>query len=237
MRKRGLAPLLATLTALAVAAPAHAALPSVKVEECRTGKTPEATFLSRMRAVKGSMRMAMRFQLLEKTPGAEPRAVDAPALAAWRKSRIGVRDFAYRQTIKGLEPGVTYSVLVSYRWYDLQGKVIRRQKVESGTCVQDGDLPNLVISEIRTAPGDTEKTAVFSVRVGNTGQGDTRSVPVSLIVDGKRLDTQTVSELKAGEFKTVRFNGPHCSRLRAVVDPDEKIPETVEEDNELRARC
>lgn len=242
MRKRGLAPLLVAATALgALAAPAQAAFPSVKVEECRTGKTPEmryAAFLSRMRAVKGTERMAMRFRLLEHTPGSgEPRVVSAPSLNLWRKSRTGVRDFSYEQTIKGLSSGVTYSVSVQYRWYDADGDVIRRSKLESGTCVQDGDLPNLVLGAVRVAPGSSENTAVYTVSVGNTGQGDAKSVPVSLIVDGKLLDTQTVSELKAGEFKSVRFNGPHCAKLRAVVDRAQVVPETVEEDNELRARC
>src|SRR3712207_3362455 len=108
MRKRGLAPLLiaVTLIAAAHAAPAQAALPSVTVAECRTGKTPEmrfATFEGRMRTVKGAVRMGMRFRLLEHTPGSEdPRPVDAPGLDTWRKSRIGVRDFTYSQTIKGL---------------------------------------------------------------------------------------------------------------------------------------
>lgn len=231
----------ATIVAALAAAPAQAALPSVKVAECRTGKAPEmrfATFEGRMRTVKGAVRMAMRFQLLEHAPDSgETRAVDAPGLDQWRKSRIGVRDFTYSQTIKGLASGATYSVSVQFRWYNLKGKAVRKLERGSGTCVQDGDLPNLVVGAVRFAPGATEKTAVYTVSVGNTGQADTKNVAVSLIADGKLLDTETISELKAGEFKTVKFNGPHCARLRAIADPQFVIPETVEEDNELRARC
>lgn len=242
MRKRGLASLLVAATmAVALAAPAQAALPSVKVTECRTGKTADArlaTFEARTRAVKGAVRMALRYRLLEHTPGAtRPHVVAAPELTPWRKSRAGVRDFTYSQTIKGLASGVTYSTSVQFRWYDAKGRVIRRSKRRSGTCVQDGALPNLVLGAVRFSPGSTEKTAVYTVSVGNTGQGDAKSVPVSLILDGKLLDTQTVSELKAGEFKSVKFNGPHCVRLRASVDRERVVPETVEEDNQLRARC
>ena len=243
MRMRGLAPLLATALLLggALATPAQAALPSVKVVECETGKTPEmrtATFLGRMRGGKGVVRMAMRFQLMEKTPGAaSPQTVDAPALTRWRKSRVGVKDFSYGQTINGLQSGVTYSVRVHYRWYNLKGKVVRRAERESGTCVQDGALPNLVIGTVRIAPGSTEKTAVYTVSVGNTGQGEAKSVPVSLVVDGALVDTRTIDQLKAGEFQTVKFTGPHCTRLRAIADRGENVPETVEEDNELRVRC
>ncbi|HEX8645710.1 MAG TPA: CARDB domain-containing protein [Thermoleophilaceae bacterium] len=243
MRKRGLAPLLlgVTLVAALAAAPAQAALPSVTVAECRTGKAPDmrvATFDGRMRAVKGTLRMAMRFQLLENTPGsADPHPVTAPGLGQWRKSRLGVKDFTYSQTIKGLSSGVTYSASVEFRWYSAKGKLVRKLERESGTCVQDGDLPNLVLGAVRFAPGSTEKTALYTVSVGNTGQGVAKNVPVSLIADGKLLDTETVGELKPGEYKTVKFNGPHCARLRAIVDPDLVVPETVEEDNQLRARC
>lgn len=242
MRMRGLAPLLATSALLlgALAAPAQAALPSVKVAECKTGKAPEmrsATFVGRMRGGKGVVRMAMRFQLMEQTPGAaSPQPVDAPDLT-WRRSRVGVRDFSYGQTIKGLSSGVTYRARVQFRYYNLKGKVVRREERESGTCVQDGALPNLVLGGVRIAPGSTEKTAVYTVSVGNTGQGEAKSVPVSLFVDGALVDTRTIDVLKAGEFQTVRFTGPHCNKLRAVADRETVVPETVEEDNELRVRC
>jgi hypothetical protein len=225
----------------ALASPAQAALPSVKVMECKTGKAPDqrlATFDARMHGGKNVARMAMRFQLLERTPGAaNPQAVAAPELSPWRKSRAGVKDFSYAQTIKGLSSGVTYSALVQFRYYNASGKVIRREERESGTCVQDGALPNLVLGAVRLAPGSTEKTAVYTVSVGNTGQGEAKSVPVSLIADGALIDTRTIDVLKAGEFTQVKFTGPHCSRLRAIVDRDKTVPETVEEDNELRARC
>ena len=232
----------ATLLVVAVtAAPAQAALPSVKVADCRTGKTAEmrlAIFEGRMRTVKGTVRMAMRFELLEHTPGSDdPRPVDAPGLGEWRRSRLGVKDFTYAQTIKGLSSGVTYSSSVEFRWLGAKGKVLRKLERRSGTCVQDGDLPNLVLGAVRFAPGATPKTAVYTVSVGNTGQGVAKNVPVSLIADGKLIDTQTISELKAGEYKSVKFNGPHCSRLRAIADPEFVVPETVEEDNQLRARC
>lgn len=245
MRKRGLAPMLIAALALgALAAPAQGAPvpPTLKVAECRTGKAPElrlATFEGRMRAgAKNVSRMAMRFQLLQRTPGAaEAQPVDSPDLAMWRRSKPGVREFTYEQTVKGLSTGVTYNVRVQFRWFDSKGKVVRKSTRESGTCVQDGALPNLVLGSLRFAPGETVKTASYSVSVGNTGQGDAKNVPVTLIADGRLLDTQTVSELKAGEFKTVKFNGPHCLKLRAIVDRLLAVPETVEEDNELRIRC
>ncbi len=243
MRRIGLAPLLAVVLLLGgLTGNAQAAsLTGVKVTECQVGKTPEtrlATFEGRMRAIKGASRMAMRFELVAETPGtATPQVVDAPALTPWRRSRAGVSDFTYAQTIKGLAPGVTYRSVVSYRWYDVKGRIVRRAERTSGTCVQDGDLPNLVLASVKSAPGEVQGTAVYTVSVGNTGQGDAEALTVSLIADGAHIDTRTIDGLKSGEFTTVRFTGPYCRRLRAVVDRGDRVPETVEEDNELRARC
>ena len=240
MRKRGLALLLFTALPLtAVAAPAHAA--TVKVAECRTGDTPEerfATFEGRMKTVKGAVRMQMRFELLAETPGAStPQSVKAPELTPWRRSKIGVQRFTYAQTVKGLASGVTYSSRVQFRWLNLAGKVVRSEERVSGTCVQRGDLPNLVLGSIKISRGAVGGTAMYSVQVGNTGEGDAKGVGVSLFADGAHIDTRTVDSLKSGEFTTVRFTGPRCARLRAVVDREATVPETVEEDNELKARC
>ena len=242
MRKRGLLLLLFTALPLtAVAAPAHAATPTAKVVECRTGKTPEtrlATFEGVMKAVKGAIRMQMRFELREQTPGVdEPQAVKAPQLTPWRRSKLGVGRFTFAQTVKGLSSGVTYSSRVEFRWLGVAGKVIRQEERVSGTCVQRGDLPNLVLGSIKFGRGSVDGTAVYIVQVGNTGEGDAQSLTVSLFADGANVDTRTVDGLKAGQFTTVRFTGPRCSKLRAVVDRGATVPETVEEDNELRARC
>jgi hypothetical protein len=243
MRRTGLAPLLAAALLLGglTGGAQAASRTSVKVTECQVGKTQEtrlATFQGRMRAVKGTARMAMRFALVaETTATASPQIVDAPALSPWRRSRSGVSEFTYAQTIKGLAPGVTYRSVVSYRWYDAKGRIIERAERRSGTCVQDGDLPNLVLASVKSARGGVEGTGVYTVSVGNTGHGDVEAFTVSLIADGAHIDTRTIDGLKAGEFTTVRFTGPYCRRLRAVVDRGQDIPETVEDDNGLKARC
>lgn len=237
MRKRGLAPLL-LVTALLTAGlttDAGAAQRAVKVVDCRTGT---ATFEGTVRAVKGASRMAMRFQLRQQGSATdEPQAVKAPDLMPWRKSRAGVKEFTYSQTVKGLASGVTYSVLVKYRWFNAAGKVIKRAEQPSGTCVQDGSLPNLVLGSVKLSPGAVPGTAVYTVQVRNIGGGAAEGVSVTLISDGSEIDTQTIDRLEAGEFKSLKFTGPHCNRFRAEVDPGETIPETVESDNELRGRC
>lgn len=233
---------MAGLAVLAAAAPANAATPlvSVKVSECKTGDQPEerlATFQGTVRTVKGATRMAMRFELLERTPAdAQPQAVTVPKLSKWQRSGPGVKRFVYAQTVRGLTAGVTYRSIVHYRWYDAQGRVIRRAERLSGTCVQDGDLPNLVLSSVRSGGGPKD-TGIYAVSVSNTGAGDAKSFAVALILDGALVDSRTIDLLKAGQTTTLKLTGPLCNRLRAVVDRGDFISETIEEDNELRARC
>jgi hypothetical protein len=243
MRMRGLALLLSSaLTLVALTGTAQAADPTTKVVSCRTGEEPEqrsAAFAGRMKAVKGTVRMQMRFELLEETPGADgAQAVKEPRLLNWRRSKPGVRTFNYVQTLKGLASGVTYRARVTFRWLNGAGKVIRTEQRVSGACVQDGDLPNLVIGSLKTGPGSVDGTYVYVVQVGNTGAGDADGVKVSLLLDGALLDTREIEgTLKPGDFTDVRFTGPRCAKVRAEVDRGLTVPETVEEDNELRARC
>jgi hypothetical protein len=233
-----------TLLALAaVAAPgASAATPasSVHVTGCQTGSDAAhrlATYHAQMRAVPGTARMSIRFQLIQRVPGGPAQQVGDSSFSTWHRSRLGVKKFGYSQTVNGLQVGALYRSAVHFRWLDASGRVIRRAKLTSGSCAENGDLPNLTVTAVKIAPGTTPGTAVYSVAVGNTGEGVARNFSVALIVDGALSDSTTVDQLDAGETKTVKLTGPVCHRLRAVVDRENVVPETVEEDNSLRSRC
>ena len=55
------------------------------------------------------------------TPGAlsggQLRHGACPGLGVWRKSRVGVAGFAYRQRVVDLAQGSAYRAVVHYRWY------------------------------------------------------------------------------------------------------------------------
>jgi CARDB protein len=227
---------------LAFAAPAHADGPaSVKVTACQTGDQAanrSATFEGRMNTVKGAVRMAQRFKLVSITgTPAQAQEVKMPKLSAWHSSDRGVKRFVYAQTVKGLAEGATYRAVVNYRWLDAKGKVIRRAERESTTCIQDGNLPNLAVNSVQVAPGDVAGTAAYTVSVVNTGKGDAKAFDVGIIVDGALADSRQVDVLHPGASTTLKLTGPLCKRLRAVVDRTSRLPETIEDDNELRSRC
>jgi hypothetical protein len=233
-------PALAIAAAVAPGAPAAVPVSSVHVTDCQTGSDAAhrlATYHAQMQAVSGTARMSMRFQLIQRVPGASPRQVADSGLGAWHRSRSGVKKFGYSQTVKGLEAGVLYRSAVQFRWFDSSGRVIRRAKVMSGSCSEHGDLPNLTVKAVKIAPGASAGTAVYSVAVGNTGKAVAKGFSVALILDGALSDSTTVDQLDAGETKTVKLNGPVCHRLRAVVDREGAVTESVEGDNSLRSRC
>src|SRR3954453_9775741 len=130
----------------------------LKVRSCQVGSTAKqrsATFYARMHAVKGTDQMAMRFTLIDRAGDGPPDVIDSPALAQWRKSRHGVSRFGYAQAVAGLDSGGVYAVQVQFRWVDARGRVIRAVKPPSGSCRQEGELPNLSITRIAARPGES----------------------------------------------------------------------------------
>jgi hypothetical protein len=191
-----------------------------------------------MYAIKDTNQMAMRFTLINRAGAGPPSVVDNPSLSQWRKSHTGVSRFGYAQSVEGLEPGGVYAVQVQFRWFDAHGKVIRSVKRTSDSCRQEGKLPNLSVTRVSARAGQASGTELYSVDVTNSGLGDARIVNVNLFVDGAAADSYRLDQVKAGETVTVHFTAPSCKRaLRMVVDKNDTIAETNEDDNTLRSRC
>ncbi|MEA2494804.1 MAG: hypothetical protein QOJ29_2715 [Thermoleophilaceae bacterium] len=230
-------------SATAVAATTHAAKATtqLKVRDCQVGDSPKqrsATFYARMSATKGTSQMAMRFALIDRAGDGPPTVVDDPALAQWRKSNKGVLRFGYAQSVVGLKKGGAYAVQVQFRWLGSRGQVIRSVKRTSGTCRQEGRLPNLSITGVSAQAGQASGTEIYLVDITNSGRGPANSPSVDIFIDGAAADSQTVELLKAGETRTVRFTGPVCKQnVKMVADRDDALNETNEDDNSLRARC
>jgi hypothetical protein len=214
---------------------------TLNVRRCETGDQPSdrlATFYGRMKPVRRTRRMMMRFVLVERSPvGMSP--VNGPRkLSKWHRSRRGVSAFGYSQTVTGLQAGVTYRASVRYRWIGRGGKRLVSVRRRSAECRQDGDLPNLTVGRVTARSGLAAGTEIYSVPVRNTGKAAAESVKVDLIVDRASADAATIDTLGPGERTTVEISGPACrGRVRAVADPDDRIVETTEDDNSRRRRC
>jgi CARDB protein len=214
-------------------------LASVKVAKCslvdRSG-----VFVGRMRRVRGTEVMWMRYTLLERTGSGDYEAVHARGLGRWRKSDPGVRAFRYRQRVRGLSEGTSYRMSVRFRWYDEEGNVIRRARRRSGLCRQYTVLPNLRMVRLRAEPGSGPGTARYIARVSNRGAVAVTNATVALSLDGGELDRQTIHRLPAYGSQSLVFEGPKCAagdEVRAVADPDGSLVESSERDNRLARAC
>jgi archaellum component FlaF (FlaF/FlaG flagellin family) len=240
MRTRVLTALLATL-ALGVPATAHAASPaSVHLGRCHTGADADqrlATYRAQMHSVEGSVRMGVRFELLVHRAGHPTEQIRDKKLNAWHRSHRDVLKYVYKQTVKQLSPGGSYRARVRFRWYDAGGDVIKRTKRVSDACKQTGGLPNLTVTAVSFSDGKTSGTTDYTVSIGNTGESPAENFKVTLVVDGAVVDEREVERLDAGESQAIEMNGPDCHRLRAVIDRDHQVDESIEDDNSLRTSC
>lgn len=215
----------------------------VRVAECARGPAAldrHATFRAVMRRVAHAERMWMRFTLKERVGDGPFRTVKAPGLGTWHKSRPAVRRFSHRQRVLELAEGSAYRVVVSFRWYDDDGELIRRARRRSKPCAQPGLLPNLRIARIGDGlplAGDP-RSFTHTVRVVNPGRATASRFGVSLAVDGGIADTQTVDALAPGEGRQLSFVGPPCvASVTARADPDDAVREASEKDNVLTTPC
>ena len=196
-----------------------------------------ATFYGRMDTIPGASKLAIRFQLLERL-GADDRfsKIDLAALKQWHTSQAGVKRYGWKQTVDNLHLGGAYKARVQYRWLSAAGTVLDTASRDTPVC--RGPLPNLTIGDLTTKAGPTADTRTYRVDVSNRGKIDTDDVEVSLTVDKAILDTVTISQLAAGETRTVSFTGPPCRRaMRVKADPDNTIGETQENDNSQLFPC
>lgn len=241
MRHLALLTLALALTAALPPAPAAARhlAATARVVECSTGLTAAdrlAVFRGAARRVAGTDRMWIKFRLQERTPGTRFRAVRAPGLSVWRRSRSGVRRFAVRQRVLALGEGATYRVAVYFRWYDAGGNLLRRARRLSPACRQHGDLPNLRVARVGGRP--LNGTFRYAVDVVNRGSAASAATTLALSVDGDLVDTPAVGPLAPGESVRLFVNGPACNRsVKARVDPGDVVAEAGERDNARVVAC
>jgi hypothetical protein len=227
------------LAALAAAPAAAGTKPAgVRVAECSPGDH-SAVFYARMGRLPGSVSMALRLTLLERTGQSGFAPVRVPGLARWRKSRPGRSGFAVRQRVRNLTDGAAYRARVDFRWKDAKGALVHSERRTSHRCKLVGrPLPDLRARPIWAHPTDVGGVLRYAVRVVNAGRAVAQLVPVRLSVDGSEVNTRTVAALAPDESMLLFFRGPACERtVAAKADPAGLIPERDETDNATQVAC
>ena len=233
----------AALTAASVG-PGHAASPltSAKVVQCTRGASADerqATFRAGMVKLAGTSRMSVRFTLEESAAGGRYRAVTAPGLGVWRRSREGVRAFAYRQRVRALAEGSAYRVRIQYRWHRRGGLVFKTAQRRSRACRQTDPLPNLRVQQIWGRVDDANPDQVrYGISVSNRGAAPAPTTRVLLWVDRVVAGRVAVPPLAPGQVTRVFLTGAKCGTgVGAQADTDLAVRESDETDNLRSAAC
>jgi hypothetical protein len=188
------------------------------------------TFAGQMSALPGADRLAMRMDLQERDPGMAFRVVSAPNLGVWRRSAPGVGVLRYVKQVTNLPAPAAFRAVISFRWLDAAGHVVRRAARRSPLCLQPEERPRLSVGSIDVAPGTSPSTADYSITLRNDGRGAAGAFGVGLNVDGQDQPPLTVAGLDPAHSTVVEQVAPRCtpgSTLTVTLDPQHQVDEAV----------
>jgi CARDB len=211
----------------------------VALETCQTGAAPAdryAVFTGSMPTQDKTASMAMRFDLFERTPQAQ--GFDHVALAKWgiweRTTKAGVPGFIFAKRVDQLAAPAAYRAVVSFRWYDSAGKVLRSERRVSPVCRQPDPRPDLHVKRVTFDSGKAH------VVVRNRGRSAAGAFDVSATVaDGPGI-SRTVNGLPQAAQTTLTFPAARCTAgasATITVDPSGAVDEADEADNTVIVPC
>jgi CARDB len=244
--RRTTALLLPTLLILVWAAPARAQDEppplAATLAACESGPAADerfAVFTGSMPAMRGTRRMAMRFDLLVRSARERAwRPVRARGFGRWQRSDPGRAGFVYTKRVERLAQAASYRAIVRFRWYGAAG-VQRTTVRRTPSCRQPDQRPDLQIDSFAVAPGPDEGSRRYVVGVRNAGRTAAEPFDVGIAgLDGDLL--RAVPGLPAGERATVELVGPRCASGDVVavrLDPRGVVEEADERDNAFRWVC
>jgi hypothetical protein len=232
--------LLAGLLA-AVPAAAGATVPTKgTLETCQTGAGPldrYAVFAGQMGSISGARRLQMRFDLLQRLPGAKGfTAIAAPGLGVWRSTTADI--FRYHKKVAGLQAPGAYRAVVRFRWLGAKG-VLKETRRTTGICRQPDPGINLAVGAI-TAKRAGSGRVQYLVTIRNDGRADAGAFDVAFSLGDAALPNETVESLGAGARTVVTFVGARCApgdQITVHVDPDGHVEQTDRTDDQKVVAC
>jgi hypothetical protein len=135
---------------------------SATLEQCVTAVSQSersATFSGEMTAVAGTARMSMRIDVQERMPGEEAfHPVLVPGLSVWRASDPKVKLYKYLKQVTNLSSPASYRALVSFRWTNARGHVIKHAERLTAKCLQPASPPALTTPSPEAPPSSSATT-------------------------------------------------------------------------------
>jgi hypothetical protein len=229
--------------ATATAAPTTAT-GAARLVSCDSALDPAdrlATFEGRMRTVRGTARMQMRFTLQTRAKDqVNWHALPAPGFGRWLSADPGVGRYVYTKRLVSLLAPASYRTVVRFRWLGRGGHPLAGPRSPSSRGRQLDLRPNLRPLGIGERPGADAQHARYIVPVVNRGKSAAGPFDVVVTVDGATLTPAQTPDLAPGERALVEVDGPPCtsgSLLTVDVDPTGAVDERAEADNRLSVAC
>jgi CARDB protein len=201
-----------------------------------------------MRPLTGTRKMALRFELLQRSPGLPVQAVDVGDLGQWRSppnptlGQLPGDVWRREKPVYNLAVPFTYQFRVSFRWTGTHGKVLGTATRDSRTCRQRELRPDLTVKSIAVSPiAGHPKKDLYTAVLAN--QGLTGAGPFQVLFvpgDSSAPTTANVTYLGAGKTRTMSFIGPLCdatSPPTVIADSASQVDDFNRVNNQLTAMC
>jgi len=208
---------------------------SAKLAACETGadaKDRFAVFTGSMPR-EGAAVMAMRFDLYERLPGGRFERVSLANWGVWQSTtKKGVPGFIFTKRVERLAAPAAFRAVVSFRWSDAKGRVVRTAKRTSPTCRQPDWRPDLRVG--RVVFGDDGRARATVV---NDGRSPSGAFGISMGV-GDSAVVRTLPSLPAGQRRTIELGRCRApERATVTADPAGAVEEADESDNATTVAC
>lgn len=201
-----------------------------------------------MRPLTGTRKMAIRFELLQRSPGLPVQEVSGGDLGVWRTppnptlGQLPGDVWRLQKSVYNLDVPFSYQFRVSFRWTGVQGKVLGTAIRYTRSCRQRELRPDLTVSSITVSPvTDHPKKALYTAVIANLGL--TGAGPFQVLFapgDTSAPTTDTVTFLGAGKTRTLSFMGPLCDATNpptVSADSASQVDDFDRSNNVLAATC
>ena len=202
-----------------------------------------------MRPINGTVKMALRFQLLSKAKGASTLSpLSGGDLNSWitpANPTLGQRSkdvWIVKKPIVDLMAPATYHFHVQFRWIGAHSRVLATTVRDSPTCFQPELRPDLALLPISVTPNPTNpslSTYVATIR----NQGRTAAGPFEVLYSpggGAAVKTRSVPGLAAQTSTKLTFHGQSCSPTvtpTITVDPTDQVDDANRANNSQAVVC
>jgi hypothetical protein len=241
------------LTAVSGAGAATAAPPRAQLVHFSCGRALDpgnrsVSVRAVMRPLTGTMRMAIRFALLQRVGTGGPVALHAGDLGAWvtpsdpTLGQVPGDVWRLDKSVIDLAAPATYQFQVSFRWIGASGHVLGSAVRYSRRCRQPELRPDLAVTSLTVSPVANHPTEdQYVAAIANRGLTGAGPFEVLFVPGGSTAPiTANIAYLGAGRSRTLSFIGPVCDPSdppQVTADAADQVDDYNRANNTATAVC